>query len=137
VNVSLIVQTHVLLHEDRVRARRQGGAGENPPNGADGERVRNRSTGRKAPIHRQGSCRLQVREANGVAIDGRVVEGWQIDWRNHVLRQHAAIRFEQTHMLDAVHTRHAGRDHFQRGIDGQKLTAKGEAVIRELRHRFL
>ena len=72
--------------------------------------------------------------AHGIAVDGRVRERRQLQRRDEVVGQHAAVGVGERDGFHFVDGAEARDDRGDRVLDGQYLRAGREAVLRELRH---
>jgi len=59
----------------------------------------------------------EIREADGIAVNGGVEEGRQIDWSDQVLGEDAAIRVEERDLLAPRRRRQPCYDPRQRLVD--------------------
>jgi hypothetical protein len=130
-----LLEPHVLLHENRVKPRRHGRAREDAYCGA---RLWHLGEAARGGPSDNGQRRIdglpQVGEAHRETVDGRVVEGRQIQRGRHVLCEHTAIGCADRQDFRAGDGRQPLADERPRRIDRHEFAAEGEAIVGELGH---
>ena len=72
--------------------------------------------------------------AHGVAVDRRIIEGRQVDWRLHVEGQHTVARAVQRHLLGLSDRFDALADQPLHVVEPQQRAGKRETVVGQLSH---
>ena len=130
------ITAHIFLHHGGISAWRHGGAGENAHRLTSGKGARRSMAGRDAAHFGQGGLSAQgkVCVPEGPAIHGSVEKGRQRQGRHQWRGQNASARFGQGHEFFAGRGRDAFQDQRLGFFHCHQRAAKGEAIIRKLRH---
>ncbi len=131
------IDATILLHEDSIGAFRHRRAGED----ANGLARFYSAAGcmARGDAIDDGQARVCIRRqtvgANGVTIDGRIIEWRNIDGRNDVTGEHAALRLTEVNTLPPVDRDDPFGNETLGVINRKQRTVEGEAIVGELRHQ--
>src|SRR5579875_894342 len=129
----------VFLHEYGVGASRHGCAGKDANRFArlDGQRPFRSRCHAAANGQTRGAVGTQIRKANGVAVDGGVVERRQIDRRTEIVDQGAPVCLGKRYTLDPRDRYDAFTDQAFHLVEPQQRTGKRKTIVGKLSHQTL